>query len=73
MNFKKRIKENIERKNLSIIDMIANLPANGPLRMKQPDGFSNGCRLLFQIYVLGPTGLVCFPNIIRRRAYDKMH
>ena len=61
------IEQDVERENLTALDMIADLPANRAVRMKQSDAFPDDLALFADIAVQLRSPLIRLADIIGRR------
>ena len=61
-----RVEEGVKRHNLAVVDEIAHLPANRPLRMKQPDALADHLILLVEIGVQISLSLIRLAEVVGR-------
>ena len=67
------VKDDVERENLTALNVVAYLPANRPLWMQQPHALRDRLRLSFHILLQRRSGFVRLPDVIWRRRGDELH
>ncbi len=67
------IEENIERIDLAFLDIVPNLPANGPVRVQEAHSFLDRFALGFEVRVERTLCLTLFAEIVGRRRNDQLH
>ncbi len=70
---KNPVENDVQGKNFTIVDMIANLPADGSPRVQEAHGLGDRGRLALDIDIERCSLLVFFSNIVRRRGNDEVH
>jgi len=68
---KNRVKKRIYRYDPAVLDIIAHLPAYGPLRMQNPNAFVDHISLQVKVVVKRRLGFIVLSQIVRRGRYDK--
>lgn len=71
--FEEIVQHHVERKDLTIIHMITDLPANRAFRAEQAQRLGNRGRLRFYIGFQRRALLVGFPNVVGWRGDDHVH
>src|SRR5436190_18569173 len=73
VHLEQRIQNDIEWKHFAAIDVVSHLPAKRAARMKQSNGLSDCCSLLFLIGIQRPGTLVLLIEVVRRRGHNQVH
>ena len=61
----KRVQDCVQWDDLAVIDIVADLPANRPMRMQHPDAFLDDARLFLQVGSERQLVLVTFADVVR--------
>lgn len=73
LRLKDGIENRVERDDLSVFHIIADLPADGAFRMQQPNALANHTLLRLDVSVERSSRFVFFSEVVRGRGDDELH